>query len=83
MDGRTTAASSQDAFVICRTEESGAPVTNALYFQGTENPTYFLRVNNEDGFVATQVPNGNVIKTISVDLNGTEYWIPLYAASTS
>lgn len=82
MDGRSTPASSQDAFIICRTEATGN-VTNALYFQGTTNPTYFIRVNNEAGFVSTQVPNGSVIKTLSVDLNGTEYWIPLYAASTS
>ena len=77
-----TVASEQDAFIICRTEATGQ-VTSALHFQATNNPTYFLYCNNETGMVSTQTPNGNVIKTISVNLNGTEYWIPLYAASTS
>jgi len=77
-----TQASAQDAFIICRTEDTGQ-VTSALHFQATNNPTYLLYCNNENGMVSTQVPNGNVIKTISVNLNGTEYWIPLYSASTS
>lgn len=82
MDGRSTPASAQDAFIVCRTEATGL-VTNALYFQGVTNPTYLIRVNNDAGFLTTQVPNGNIIKTLSIDFNGTEYWIPLYAACTS
>ena len=81
MEGATV-ASGQDAFIMCRSEGTGL-VTHAMQFYGSTNPTYFIGINSEAGFVTTQVPNGNVIKTISCSIGGTEYWIPLYSASTS
>ncbi len=81
MEG-TTVAQGQDAFVLMRLEGAGPRVTNMFEKSGTStNPTNFLKTNATDGMVQAITAGGTQDKVLVVNLAGSTYWIPMYAAS--
>ena len=79
-DNSTT--SGQDAFIVMRLESPG--VVNAM-FQipgGTSGqPNYFLKTGNTGNMVRAITVGGTQDKVLTCHINGSTYWLPLYAAS--
>src|SRR4030066_129538 len=78
------AASGQDAFIVCRLEGASGAVTNFLQFAGTATlPSYFMATNSGSGTKMIQAitVGGTQDKVLACNINGSTYWIPLYAAS--
>lgn len=73
-----------DAFITCRIEGASGAVTNFLQFAGTATlPSYFLKTNSGAGSKMIQAftAAGTQDKVLVCNINGSTYWIPMYAAS--
>jgi len=83
-DGNTSAG--QDAFVVCRLEGASATVTNLFQLAGTASrkPAYFL-ATNQGGAASSLIQSFTAAGTqdlvLVCNINGSTYWIPMYAAS--
>lgn len=83
-DGNT--ASSQDAAVLVRLEGSSSTLTNLIQLAGTatKKPAYFLATNQGGAastLVQTKTCGGTQNLVLVCNINGSTYWIPMYAAS--
>jgi len=76
----------QSAFVYMRMEGSSAAIDSMFQKAGTAAlaPTYFLRTNNgavTGKMIQTFTVGGTQDLVLVCNINGSTYWIPLYAAS--
>lgn len=68
------------SYILMKGEGTKAPGT-ALGFMG-QFPTYFVRtIASQTGMVQSITCGGTQDKVLVCNLNGSTYWIPLYAAS--
>jgi len=83
-DGNT--ASNQDAAMLVRLEGSSSTLTNLIQLAGTANkkPAYFL-ATNQGGAASSLIQSFTAAGTqdlvLVCNINGSTYWIPMYAAS--
>ena len=79
-------AASQDAAILVRLEGSSGALTNLIQLSGTASlkPAYFL-TTNQGGAASTMVQSktcaGTQDTVLVCNINGSTYWIPMYAAS--
>lgn len=79
-------ASGQDAAVLVRLEGSSSTLTNLIQLAGTatKKPAYFLATNQgaaASTFIQAFTAGGTQDKVLVCNVNGSTYWIPMYAAS--
>lgn len=77
---------SQDAAILIRLEGSSSALTNVFQFAGTaaKKPGYFIATNaggQASTFLQAKTVGGTQDVVLVCNINGSTYWIPLYAAS--
>lgn len=77
-------ASSQDAAVLLRMEGSSCALTNMFEIYCPQYITYFLKTNSgatSGKMIQAFTVGGTQDKVLVCNINGSTYWIPMYAAS--
>jgi len=78
--------STQDAAILVRLEGSSSALTNLIQLAGTaaQKPAYFLATNQggaASSLIQSKTAAGTQNLVLVCNINGSTYWIPMYAAS--